>query len=112
MSTLPAKQNPVSPAMESIEQKFQRLAALWRTETAYVSSSTDLVSHPAFRAMVDMGPVIIPMVLRELERRSGHWHRVLRRIAGVDPVEPADRGNIERAAEAWLQWGRDQGYEW
>src|SRR5438445_450875 len=111
MSTLPAKQNPASPTMKSIEEKFQRLSILWCSDTAYVSSSSDLVGHPAFQEMVDMGPAIIPLVLRELEKRSGHWHRVLRRIAGVDPVAPADRGNFERAAVAWLQWGRDQGYE-
>src|ERR1700730_7424506 len=94
MSTLPAKQKRATPAMESTEEKFHRLAALWRTETAFVSSSSDLVNHPAFQEIVDMGPAIIPLVLRELEKRSGHWHRVLRRIAGVDPVAPTDRGNI------------------
>ena len=94
MSTRPAKQKPDTPAMESIEEKFQRLAALWRTETAYFRSSSDLVIHAAFQEIVDMGPAIIPSLLRELEKRSGHWHRVLRRIAGVDPVAPADRGNI------------------
>jgi hypothetical protein len=50
--------------------------------------------------------------LRELEKRTGHWHRALRYITGVDPVAPADRGNIGKAAEAWLRWGKEKGYAW
>ena len=55
---------------------------------------------------------VLTTVLRELGKRSGHWHRALRRITGVDPVAPEDRGNIDKAAEAWLRWGKEQGYEW
>jgi hypothetical protein len=86
MSTVPAKQ---PPATEGIEEKFRRLAAAWLAGTAYVSSSSDLVAHPAFQEIVGMGPAVIPLVLRELQNRTGHWHRALRRITGADPVPPA-----------------------
>jgi hypothetical protein len=85
---------------------------IWRVETAYVSSSSDLVAHSAFQEIVGMGPAVIPLLLRQLEDRTGHWHRALRLITGADPVPPADRGNTDRAAEAWLRWGKEQGYEW
>ena len=112
MSTVPAKQPAVPEPTETLEAKFQRLAALWRAETAYVSSSSDLVAHPAFREIIGMGAPIIPLLLRELENRTGHWHRALRQITGADPVPPADRGNIDKAAEASLRWAKEQGYEW
>jgi hypothetical protein len=110
MSTVPIKQTP-APA-ESFEDKFRRLAAVWLTETAYVSSSSDMVAHPAFQEIVAMGSAVIPLVLAELEKGTGHWHRALRRITGADPVPPNDRGNVAKAAEAWLRWGKEQGYEW
>jgi hypothetical protein len=112
MSTLPAKQTPPAKPAESLEEKFQRLASAWLAETAYVSSSSDLVAHPAFQEIVSLGPAVIPLLLRELEKRTGHWHRALRRITGVDPVPTAEGGNVARMAEAWLQWGRDHGYTW
>jgi len=112
MSTVPLRQTPEALPPESAAQKFQRLAALWRAETAYVSSTSDLVGHPAFLEIVGMGPAVVPLLLRELQNRTDHWHRALRRITGADPVAPADRGNIDRAAEAWLRWGKEQGYEW
>jgi hypothetical protein len=108
MATVPTR--PTSA--ESIEERFQRLAAVWRAETAYVSSSSDLIAHPAFQEIVGLGQAAIPLLLRELAKRSGHWHRALRRITGANPVPPADRGDIDKAAEAWLRWGKEQGYDW
>ena len=112
MPTVPIKQTGATEPVETIEEKFRRLASVWRAETAYVSSSSDLVSHPAFQQIVGMGSPVIPLLLRELENRTGHWHRALRQITGADPVPPADRGNIDKAAEAWLRWGKEQGYQW
>jgi hypothetical protein len=112
MSTVPAKPTPAPGPGESIEEKYRRLATVWRTETAYTSSSSDLVAHPAFQEIVGMGSAIIPLLLRELENGTGHWHRALRRITGVDPVPQADRGNIAKMAAAWLRWGKEQGYQW
>lgn len=47
MPKVPAKQTVATELVETIEEKFRRLACVWRAETAYVSSSTDLVAHPA-----------------------------------------------------------------
>jgi hypothetical protein len=112
MASLPIRPALPPPAAETIEERFQRLAARWLAETAHVSSSTELVNHPAFQEIVAMGKAVVPLLLRELERRSGHWHRALKRITEADPVPIADRGNVEKAAEAWLRWGKEQGYEW
>jgi hypothetical protein len=112
MASIPVKQAQTAESTETSQEKFERLAACWLAETAYVSASSDLVAHPAFQEMVAMGPPIIPLLLRELEKGTGHWHRVLRRITGVDAVPQADRGNIDKAAKAWLAWGKEQGYVW
>jgi hypothetical protein len=112
MPPIPARQTATTDSAETVEEQFQRLASRWRAETAYVSSTSDLVGHPAFREIVGMGPAVVPLLLRELEKRSGHWHRALRQITGADPVPPADHGNIDKAAEAWLRWGKEQGYQW
>jgi hypothetical protein len=108
MSMFQNKQTPP----ESIEQRFRRLANTWLSESAFVSSSGNVVAHPAFQEIVEMGPAVIPLLLRELSKRTGHWHRVLRRVTGIDPVPFSDRGNIDKAADAWLRWGKEQGYEW
>jgi hypothetical protein len=112
MSTVPAKEMPATEPPESIEAKFRRLATIWCAETACISSSSDLVAHPAFQEIVSLGPAVIPLLLRKLENRTGHWHRALRRITGIDPVPAADRGTIAKSAEAWMKWGKEQGCQW
>ena len=112
MSTIPVKPMPIGEPAESLEAKFQRLAASWRSETAYISSTSQIMAHPAFQEIVRMGPAVIPFILREIEKRPGQWHRALRLITGADPGSTQDRGNIGKAAEAWLRWGKEQGYEW
>ena len=103
MPTVPARQTGATEPVETIEERFRRLASVWLAETAYISSSSDLVAHPAFQEIVAMGPTVIPLLLRELEQRTGHWHRALRQITGAEPVPPADRGSLDKAAEAWLR---------
>src|SRR5437762_1238085 len=112
MASIPLAQSQAREPAESLDDRFERLASVWLAETAYISSSSDLVAHPAFQEIVGMGAAIIPRLLRELEKRTGHWHRALRRITGADPVPPSDRGNIDKTAEAWLRWAKEQGYAW
>src|SRR5271155_2923541 len=107
MSIIQSKQAPAAPPPETVEEKFRRLADRWLSETAFVSSSGDLVAHPAFQEIVSMGPEIVPLLLREMSKRTGHWHRALRRITGVDPVPAADRGNVDKMFDAWLRWGEE-----
>jgi hypothetical protein len=112
MSTVPTKPEFAKETEENLEVRFHRLARIWLADTAYVSSSTDMVAHPAFLEIVAMGTAVIPLLLRELAHGTGHWHRALRRITGADPVPVADRGSIAKAAQAWLKWGKEQGYQW
>ncbi len=112
MSILQTKQGPPAEPTETVEHKFGRLAKDWLAGTTFVSSTSDLVSHPAFQEIVEMGPAVIPLLLRELANHTGQWHRALRRITGIDPTSAAERGNIDKAADAWLRWGKEQGYEW
>lgn len=94
---------------ESIQDRFERLAAEWRAQTGMLSSVTDKAMHPAYQQIVGMGRPVVPSLLRDLARKPDHWFWALRVITGIDPVPPADRGRIKKMAEAWLKWGKAQG---
>ncbi len=106
------KDTAVTNTTETLEQRFRRLDALWRKETAYQSSSTKIKSHPAFREVVAMGEVVVPLLLRDLQSNASLWVWALPEITGEDPAPPEDRGNIARMTEAWLRWGKDKGLTW
>jgi hypothetical protein len=95
---------PVEPP----RQRFSRLAERWRRETRFLSSADEKILHEAYQSIIAMGGEGVPFVLEELEKRRGHWFWALRFMAGVNPVP--DGANIDGARDAWIVWGKANGY--
>jgi hypothetical protein len=102
---------PVVNALEpaAVAERFATLAAQWRTETAFLSSTTAMVAHPAYQAIIALGPPVVPWLLRDLQREPAHWFEALQTITGEDPVPRDHWGNIAAMAADWLTWGRQRG---
>jgi hypothetical protein len=96
-------------ASAGVENQFRDLVAAWKADRGPSSFMADLVRHPAYQAVIALGPPAVPLLLRELEREPDHWFAALRAITGVDPVSAASRGKLAEMATAWLKWGREQG---
>ena len=94
------------------EQRFLDLVAQWKRNRGPHSSSAQLAEHPAYQQIIEMGPEVIPLLLRELQRDPDHWFRALHALTGTNPVPVASRGKVGEMAEAWIRWGREQGYHW
>jgi hypothetical protein len=103
---------PAGPPAETTEERFRRLEAAWLAATGVLSDDTEVVEHPAFREILSMGEAVVTLMLRDLEQRPRLWVWALPEITGENPVPAADRGNIARMSEAWLNWGRAKGYRW
>lgn len=99
-------------AMEEIDHTFTNLVQQWRNETIGISSTTDLVMHPAYQQIIRMGSIVIPLLLREVERKSGRWFHALCEITGEDPVPLEKRGKTKEMTQLWLDWGKVKGYKW
>ncbi len=112
MASIPVKQPADALATETVEERFHRLAASWHEAVAHHSSSRVRYQHPDYLEIIRMGPVVVPLLLRDLPASGRHWFEALKSITGADPVPEADAGNVERMQEAWLRWGREHGYSW
>ncbi len=96
--------NVTEPAV--LAERFRKLADQWKAETTFLSSSTAIANHPAYLAVIALGPPVVPLLLRDLEGEPFHWFEALEAITGEDPVRPEERGHIRAMAAAWLAWGR------
>ncbi|MCI0486844.1 MAG: hypothetical protein L0229_09615 [Blastocatellia bacterium] len=94
----------------SLEREFRALADRWLTETQFISDPSEKFLHPAYLGIIGMGRPAIPFLLSEVQSLSGNWFLALRSITKQDPVQPEDAGSMQGMAEAWLRWGRQQGY--
>src|SRR5262245_37118040 len=112
MSTTPAKPVSAPEPAESVEQRFQRLAAAWHRAVAHHSSSRIRENHPAYQEIISMGQAVVPLLLQDLETNRRHWFTALAVITEARPVPTEHAGNIPKMAEDWLRWGREHGYRW
>ncbi len=96
----------------SLQDRFDELNATWRENTAFHSSVTAIATDPSYQQIIAMGPPVIPLILRDLEQRSGHWFWALSALTQADPVKPEHRGVVTRMAADWLGWARASGYKW
>lgn len=92
----------------AILRKFEQLTSKWKEETAIFSSIKKKINHPAYQEIIAMGEEVIPLILEELKREPSHWFYALSVITKADPVSSED--SFEQAVEAWLNWGKNQGY--
>lgn len=95
-----------------IDATFSALVNEWREENCGVSSTNQISMHPAYQQIIGMGQAVIPLLLKELEKKTGRWFWALKSITREDPVPLEHRGNTKEMTKAWLDWGRQRGYKW
>lgn len=92
----------------ALETRFRTLAQRWKDDCGFLSSTSAMVSHPAYQSIIELGQPVVPILLRELEKEPVHWFEALKAITGEDPVSRDDWGNIPAMRLAWLAWGRSR----
>lgn len=100
--------NTLRRRAEEYRVEFEALSRKWQHETKYFSLVAKKLTHPAFLRIVGMGEPAIPLILESLRDRPSHWFAALRATANIDPVP--SNSNPSEARNAWLEWGRSQGY--
>ena len=98
-------------ASEEELARFHTLAGRWKEETAHYSNVAKRALHPAYQEIIGMGERVVPLLLAELRQEPDDWFWALHAITGANPVPAASHGNVSAMAEAWIQWGLEQGYK-
>ena len=95
---------------EEIQAEFTDLASQWIQSVEGMSSTVEMTKHPAYQKIVSMGKAVVPYLLEDLRNNPLYWLPALRQITQQNPVQPEQRGKIKQMAEAWLNWGKQEGY--
>jgi hypothetical protein len=93
-----------------LAEKFYSLASQWQSDVEGMSSTAQMSQHPAYQEIIGMGTKVVPLLLRELKQNPLYWLLALSEITGENPIKPEQRGRVKQMAEAWIEWGKNQGY--
>lgn len=117
MSELFPSVSPTVPSVSLIlpmtmpsEQRFRELAGRWQKDTAFLSSTSEIATHPSYQQIIGMGKEALPFIFAALREQAEHWFWALRSITGEDPVPQSGRGNLRQMTAAWLEWASEHQY--
>jgi hypothetical protein len=107
----PSPDAVATPASKSeIRARFQRLSAEWKDQARYLSNSAQIAMLKPYQRIIGMGMPVVPLILEELRREPDQWFWALESITEQDPVPREAAGKVRQMAQAWLEWGKQQGY--
>ena len=92
-------------------EAFERLVGEWEHDRPRGSDIEQMTNHSAYQRIIAMGQPAVPWILQRLAEKPDHWFVALNAITGARPVPPESRGRVKEMTQAWLNWGREQGYE-
>lgn len=90
--------------------KFEQLANEWHKNRPRGADIADMINHPAYQKIIDMGESAIRPILECLLEKPEHWFWALHVITSENPVPPDSEGVLRKMADAWIAWGRERGY--
>jgi hypothetical protein len=111
MSTAPCAVYSAAVVHEDTAKKFRRLTDRWRSETGMLSRIDKRCMHPAYQRIIAMGERAIPFILQDLRDTRDAWFWALTVIAGEDTIPDDTPDDPDSLIEAWLSWGRANGYD-
>jgi hypothetical protein len=94
-----------------VRRRFEELTRQWKSDCLFTSSTTEIAMHPAYQRIIGLGPVVVPLILHDLSQGPHQWFWALSAVTDATPVAQADKGQVRRMADEWLQWGKQNGYE-
>ena len=98
----------VSAGTSDDEVIFKGLAAQWQQATQHLSVLAKRYQYPSYITMLNMGPAIVPFILKELQRAPDRWLDALERLTGANPAK--DAVTFEDAVNHWIKWGKTNKY--
>jgi hypothetical protein len=95
---------------KDIGERFRRLAAEWKEQSRYLSNTAQMAMLKPYQHIIGMGWPAVLLLLEELQREPDQWFWALESITGENPVPLEAAGKIRLMAQAWIDWGKRQGF--
>lgn len=79
----------------------------WKDDTGFMSCIK--TEHESYQAIIKMGKVVLPFLLKEMIETPNHFSHALIAISGENPIPQEIAGNLDLIVEVWKKWGIEKG---
>ena len=93
-----------------VRERFRQLAAQWKEQSRHMSNAAQMAMLKPYQQIIGMGEAAVPLILEELQREPDQWFWALEAITQENPVPAESAGKVRAMADAWVAWGKRQGY--
>lgn len=103
-------ENINEPTIHPVERTFGELCNKWREETEFLSSPYEMAMNESYQQIIGLGEAVLPFILQDLAKTNDHWFWALKAVTRQNPASDQDAGDVRKIAEAWIAWGKQEGY--
>src|SRR5258708_7147987 len=100
---------PKPDQARDIADVFNELTAKWKAETELLSDMTKKSTNWSYQQIIGLGPAVLPLILKELEREPDDWFWALRAITRQNAIKKEHVGKVKLMAKDWIEWGKERG---
>jgi hypothetical protein len=90
--------------LQKLKKQFELYSSIWKSETMFSSSSSEITNNSAYRSIIGLGTDIIPFIIEDLKESQDHWFYALELLTGENPISNEHRGIIHLMKSDWLNW--------
>jgi hypothetical protein len=95
---------------EDARRRFERLSREWKETARHMSNVAQMAMLDSYQRIIGMGWEAVPLILEELQREPRQWFWALEAITEENPVPDDAAGVVRKMADAWVEWGKQQGH--
>ena len=79
---------------------FCQYLDLWKQQTKFLSSVTQIKQNPSFQSIVDMGGNAVPFILEEIEKRPSH---LVWALNAIFHKRIGEQTTVSEACKLWIR---------
>ena len=68
---------------QQLKKRFDFYNSIWKNETIFLSSISEITNNSAYRSIVGLGQEVIPFIIEDLKINDSHWFYALEALTGA-----------------------------
>jgi len=92
----------------NVASEFRKLRLALDRRLGPVGLLRDRLFSAEYAAIVGLGPRVVPLLLKDLQRSVQPWFWALKAITRTDPASDVNPGDFETIAARWIEWGKQK----